>query len=161
MSGKLRVGVVGAGWWAVANHLPILKSRPDVELLAVCRLGRAELANVQSTFGIPYAAEDFAAMPNEAAMDALVVASPHNLHGAHTIAALAKGIHVLVEKPMTVDAAEARAIAPSLAKRAVTSSFPMVGTSSRISQKRALSSRAGASAVSGTSARRWLHRSAI
>ena len=110
MSGKLRVGVVGAGWWAVANHLPILKSRPDVELIAVCRLGRAELAKVQSTFGIPYATEDFAAMLNEAAMDALVVASPHNLHGAHAIAALVKGIHVLVEKPMTVDAAEARAI---------------------------------------------------
>ena len=54
MSGKLRVGVVGAGWWAVANHLPVLKSRSDVDLVAVCRLGRAELAKVQSVFGIPY-----------------------------------------------------------------------------------------------------------
>jgi predicted dehydrogenase len=48
-------------------------------------------------------------------MDALVVASPHRLHGAHAIAALEKGIHVLIEKPMTVSAAEARAIA-SLAR---------------------------------------------
>lgn len=116
MSGKLRVGVVGAGWWAVANHLPILNSRPEVDLVAVCRLGRAELAKVQSTFGIPYGAEDFAAMLNEAPMDALVVASPHSLHGAHAIAALEKGIHVLIEKPMTVRAAEARAIA-ALASR--------------------------------------------
>jgi predicted dehydrogenase len=111
MSGKLRVGVVGAGWWAVANHMPILKSRPDVELVAVCRLGRAELAKVQSAFDIPYGAEDFAAMLNEVPMDALVVASPHNLHGAHAIAAMEKGLHILVEKPMTVSAAEARAIA--------------------------------------------------
>ena len=55
MSGKLRVGVVGAGWWAVANHMPILKSRSDVELVAVCRLGQAELRKVQTTFDIPYA----------------------------------------------------------------------------------------------------------
>ena len=111
MSGKLRVGVVGAGWWAVANHLPVLKSRSDVDLVAVCRLGRAELAKVQSVFGIPYGTEDFAAMLDEAPMDALVVASPHNLHGAHAIAALERGLHVLIEKPMTVSAAEARAIA--------------------------------------------------
>ena len=111
MSGKLRVGVVGAGWWAVANHMPILKARPDVELVAVCRLGRPELAKVQATFGIPYGSEDFAAMLNEAPMDALVVASPHSLHGAHAIAALERGIHVLIEKPMTVSASEARAIA--------------------------------------------------
>ncbi len=115
MSGKLRVGVAGAGWWAVANHMPILKARPDVELVAVCRLGAAELAKVQATFGIPYGSQDFAAMLAEAPMDALVVASPHDLHGAHAIAALEKGIHVLIEKPMTVSAAEARAIA-SLAR---------------------------------------------
>jgi predicted dehydrogenase len=54
VSGKLRVGVVGAGWWAVANHLPLLKARPDVEqLTAVCRLGAAELARVQAMFDIP------------------------------------------------------------------------------------------------------------
>ncbi len=54
MSAKLRVGVVGAGWWAVANHMPILKARSDVELVAVCRLGLAELRKVQAAFGIPY-----------------------------------------------------------------------------------------------------------
>ena len=111
MSGKLRVGVAGAGWWAVANHMPILKARPDVELVAVCRLGAAELAKVQATFGIPYGSQDFAAMLAETPMDALVVASPHDLHGVHAIAALEKGIHVLIEKPMTVSASEARAIA--------------------------------------------------
>jgi predicted dehydrogenase len=116
VGGKLRIGVVGAGWWAVSNHIPILKSRPDVELVAVCRVGRAELAKVQSTFDIPYGTEDYAAMLDEAPMEALVVASPHDLHGAHAIAALEKGLHVLVEKPMTVSATEARAIA-ELARR--------------------------------------------
>ena len=111
MNEKLRIGVVGAGWWAVANHMPILKSRSDVDLVAVCRLGKSELAKVQATFGIPYGAEDFDAMLAEAAMDELVVASPHSLHGAHAIAALEKGLHVLIEKPMTVSAAQARILA--------------------------------------------------
>ena len=111
MSHKLHVGVVGAGWWAAANHLPILRSRPDVEVVSVCRLGRTELAKVQSAFKIDYGTEDFAAMLDEVAMEALVVASPHNLHGPHAIAALKRRIHVLVEKPMAVTTADAREIA--------------------------------------------------
>ena len=111
MGQKLRVGVVGAGWWAAANHLPILRSRPDVELVSVCRLGRAELTKVQSAFDIDYGTEDFATMLDEVEMEALVVATPHNLHGPHAIAALKRGINVLVEKPMAVNAADARTIA--------------------------------------------------
>ena len=41
---KARIGFIGTGWWATANHLPILKQRSDeqgdVELSAVCRLGK-------------------------------------------------------------------------------------------------------------------------
>lgn len=113
---RLRVGLVGAGWWGVANHLPILKSRADVELTAVCRLGAAELAKVQKAFDIPFGTQDFGAMLDQAPMDALVVASPHRLHGEHAIAALQRGLHVLVEKPMATSLAEARAIA-DLARR--------------------------------------------
>jgi predicted dehydrogenase len=108
---KLRVGIVGAGWWAAANHLPILRSRPDVELVSVCRLGRDELTKVQSAFDIDYGTEDFATMLDEVEMEALVVASPHNLHGPHAIAALERGINVLIEKPMAVNAGDARTIA--------------------------------------------------
>ncbi len=41
---KARVGFIGAGWWATSNHMPILAARDDVELVAVCRLGKLELA---------------------------------------------------------------------------------------------------------------------
>jgi len=107
---KLRIGIVGVGWWAAANHLPILKARDDVELVGVCRLGADELRRVQQQFGIPYGTESFDALLDTVKMDALVVASPHRLHGAQTLKALERDLHVLVEKPMTVDAAEARAI---------------------------------------------------
>ena len=40
---KARIGFIGAGWWATANHMAELAKRPDVDLTAVCRLGKAEL----------------------------------------------------------------------------------------------------------------------
>lgn len=117
MENKVRIGVVGAGWWAVSNHLPLLKARRDVELTGVCRLGKAELAEVQERFDIPYGTEDFDTLLAECPMDALIVATPHKLHGPQTLAALRKGLHVLVEKPMATDATEAREIVTESQKR--------------------------------------------
>jgi len=110
MSGKARIGVIGAGWWAVVNHIPVLKSLPDCEVVAVNRLGAAELKAVQEKFGIAQGFEDYRAMLDTVPMDAVVVSSPHVVHFEHARAALEKGCHVLVEKPLTTSAADARAL---------------------------------------------------
>ena len=110
MTHKARIGVIGAGWWAALNHLPVLKASADCEIVAVNRLGAAELAGVQRAFGVPQGFEDYRAMLEAVPMDGVVIASPHGLHFEHAVAALAKGCHVLVEKPMTTDAADARAL---------------------------------------------------
>jgi predicted dehydrogenase len=102
----IRVSVIGAGWYAAQNHIPVLKARADVLLDGVCRLGANELARVQNHFGFPFASEDFRAVLARKP-DAVVVASPHHLHYPHVAAALETGAHVLCEKPMTVDPAEA------------------------------------------------------
>ena len=41
MSRKARIGVIGAGWWAAVNHLPVLKANKDCEIVAINRLGAA------------------------------------------------------------------------------------------------------------------------
>jgi predicted dehydrogenase len=105
---KVRVGFIGAGWWATANHMPLLRGRDDVELTAVCRLGRDELERVQSHFGFRHAYEDYRAMLDELELDAVFVASPHTLHFEHASAALNRGLHVLCEKPMCTRADQAR-----------------------------------------------------
>lgn len=107
---KLRVGVIGAGSWCVANHLPILASRSDVELVAVARPGQGELAKVRDAFGFTHAFEDPLEMLEAVALDAVVIASPHFLHAEHAAAALAKGCHVMVEKPMATTTADAERI---------------------------------------------------
>ena len=105
---KARIGIIGAGWWAVANHIPVLQKIPDCEIVAVNRLGAAELKKVQETFGIERGFEDFRAMLEAVPVDGVVISSPHTLHHEHASAALAKGCHVLVEKPMTTTASDAR-----------------------------------------------------
>jgi predicted dehydrogenase len=110
MSARVRVGFIGAGWWATANHMPILAGREDVELAAVCRLGAAELERVRRHFGFGFATEDYRALLRQP-LDAVVVTSPHTRHAEHTLAALEAGLHVMVEKPLATRAAEARRIA--------------------------------------------------
>lgn len=112
-----RIGVIGAGWWATANHIPILKSRSDVELRAVCRLGPDELQQVKQQFGFSYATEDYRALLNEVELDGVIVASPHTLHYEHARAALERGLHVMCEKPMCTRAADARDLVRLAAER--------------------------------------------
>jgi predicted dehydrogenase len=105
---KMRIAVIGAGWWAAENHIPVLKSRPDVEVTGVCRLGSAELSRVQEKFGIPFGTEDYRELLAHDKPDGVIVSSPHNLHYEHAAAALEAGVHVLCEKPMVLHGFEAR-----------------------------------------------------
>jgi predicted dehydrogenase len=106
IDGKVRVAVIGAGWYAAQNHIPVLARRDDVVLDGVSRLGPADLARVKDHFGFAFASEDFREVLARRP-DAVVVASPHHLHYEHVAAALDQGAHVLCEKPMTLDPAEA------------------------------------------------------
>ncbi len=107
-----RIGFIGTGWWATANHLPLLKKREeckgDVKLVAVCRLGAHELSQVQNAFNVPYGTEDYRRMLDEVELDGVVIASPHTLHFTHARAVLEKGVHVMVEKPMCTNSTDAQ-----------------------------------------------------
>lgn len=104
---RLRLGVIGAGSWAIASHLPNLATRRDeVEFVAVARHGAELLAKVKQDFGFEIASEDYGDVLN-AGVDICVVASPSGLHHEHAKAAMEAGAHVLVEKPFTIDPAQA------------------------------------------------------
>lgn len=110
MSGRVRLGVIGAGAWAATNHIPVLAARDEVELVAACRPGTNELAALQRRFGFAYVTEDYRELL-EHRLDAVVVASPPSFHYEHVAAALATGAHVLCEKPFTVEPQHAWALA--------------------------------------------------
>lgn len=107
---KLRLGFIGAGWWAAEYQMPWFAARDDVALVSVCRLGRDKLALVRDRFGFAHATEDYDELLQQE-LDAVVVASPHVLHYEHARAALEVGFHVMVEKPMCTRARDAHALA--------------------------------------------------
>lgn len=102
----IRFGVIGAGSWAISSHLPNVARHDDVEFVAVARHGSEALERVRSSFGFAHASEDYRDVLAHG-VDVVLVASPSGLHHEHVLAALESGAHVLVEKPVTVDAAQA------------------------------------------------------
>ena len=99
---RVRVGIIGAGSWAIANHVPILAARDDVDLVSAVRTNREALALLQDRFGFEHVSDDY----REALaldLDAVVVAGPAALHHEHVKAALEAGADVLCEKPFTID----------------------------------------------------------
>jgi predicted dehydrogenase len=103
---KVRLGFIGAGWWATANHAEVLRGRDDVLFTAVCARTSKTLARAQQQFGFAFATTDYRELLAQP-LDAVVVSTPHVLHYPHAKAALEAGYHVMVEKPMTLRAAEA------------------------------------------------------
>jgi predicted dehydrogenase len=104
-----RVVAIGTSWAAQAP-LPALSSHAGVELAAICsaRIARAEEA--AEKFGAAAAYDDFASMIERESADIVYVGGPVGLHAPMIRSALAAGAHVISEKPLAVDAAEADAL---------------------------------------------------
>jgi predicted dehydrogenase len=103
---KLRLGVIGAGSWALASHLPNFAARDEVEFVGVARRGRELLDKVRDDYGFRVASEDYRDVL-EAGVDICLVSSPTGLHHEHAKAAMEAGAHVLVEKPFTISSRDA------------------------------------------------------
>ncbi|MBV9850421.1 MAG: Gfo/Idh/MocA family oxidoreductase [Armatimonadetes bacterium] len=104
----LRVGVIGAGAFASRRHLPALQNDPRVSLTAACRRDPGALARVADHFGIPERFNDWREMLGRADLDGVLIATPHDQHALQARAALERGLHVLLEKPMALTVAEAQ-----------------------------------------------------
>jgi predicted dehydrogenase len=101
----VRVGLIGAGNWAEYNHIPTLKRRNDVEILGLATPSQTSRDRVTANFNIPWATPDYRELL-KLPLQAVIISSPHGFHYEQAKAALAANLHVLVEKPMTLRAAE-------------------------------------------------------
>jgi predicted dehydrogenase len=104
---RIKCGVLGAGWWATYAHIPAILQNPYADLLALQKRDRDEALRVAGHFGAPFACTTTEELLSVPGLDAVVVASSPNMHYAQAKAALQSGKHVLIEKPMTITAAEA------------------------------------------------------
>jgi predicted dehydrogenase len=105
--GKLRLGVIGAGSWTVASHLPTMAAhRDEVDFAIVNRRDPDLLERIRDRFGFARSTTDWHDVIAESP-DIIIVASPVALHHEQAKAALEAGAHVLCEKPFTIDPADA------------------------------------------------------
>lgn len=110
MARPLRIGIIGAGAFASRRHLPELVSSPDVTVVAACRRDRDALDTVADHFAIPRRFAEWREMLDRVEMDAVVIATPHDQHSTQAAAALERGLHILLEKPMALTVEEARSL---------------------------------------------------
>jgi UDP-N-acetylglucosamine 3-dehydrogenase len=102
---QLRIGLAGLGSMG-RNHLRLLGGRPDIRLAAVADPVTAVLANATDQTNAQGFVEPLA-MIDEVDLDAVVIAAPTTAHVPLALAALERGIAVLVEKPLAATIDEA------------------------------------------------------
>jgi len=88
--------------------LPSFRSYPAVEIVAICGRTQDRANQLAGEYGIAQVYGDYRAMLDQAGLDAVVVATPDDLHYPMTMDALDAGLHVLCEKPLALNARQAR-----------------------------------------------------
>lgn len=104
----LRIGIAGLGI-AARQVLPGFEQVEGVELGAVSDVRPEEVEQWRKTFNVE-GFSDVADMCKHAAIDAVWVATPNNMHAEHAILAAENGKHVICEKPMAVSLEQADAM---------------------------------------------------
>ena len=112
---KLRIGVVGLGMGQA--HINGYKEHPDAEVVAIADVDKVRLEKSAKEQGIAKYYTDALEMFKKEKLDIVSIAVPNKFHKPLTIAALESGAHVLCEKPMAMNAAEAEEMLAA-AKRA-------------------------------------------
>jgi len=100
---RVRIGVVGTGWWATQFHLPALLSNPWAEVTALADPSSDRLERGVRHFGIKKAYIDAQDLFASGLVDAVVIATPHATHYSLVKAALEQNLHVLCEKPFVLE----------------------------------------------------------
>jgi predicted dehydrogenase len=107
MEKKIGIGIIGAGF-AETTQIPGFKNCEDARIVAIASHHREHAEEVARKFEIPNVESDWQALVARDDVDLVSVVTPVFLHCEMTLAALDRGKAVLCEKPMAMNAGEAR-----------------------------------------------------
>ncbi|MFH5800747.1 Gfo/Idh/MocA family protein [Haladaptatus sp. CMAA 1911] len=106
-----QIGIVGTG--GLGGILGEQFNRlPSAEVSAIADIDPAALSKTATRLAVPETSlyEDYERMLDDESLDAVLIVTPNGLHYEQTVAALDRGLHVLCEKPLTIDLADAKAL---------------------------------------------------
>ena len=107
---KIRIGVAGAAGAFGTKHLEALSQIESCDITTVMTTKKEQAAEVAQTFGASHSFDNFDDFITSDAHDAVILATPTQMHAEQTIKALQAGKHVLVEIPMADSLADAEAM---------------------------------------------------
>jgi predicted dehydrogenase len=110
VSGKPAIGVAGAGNFAMSVLLPAFHAAGARMATVVSEKG-VTAAHAAKKFGFESVSTNFESILSDPTVDAVVIATRHDLHAEMAVAALRAGKHVFVEKPLALDGKQLESIA--------------------------------------------------
>jgi predicted dehydrogenase len=122
---KVKCAVLGAGWWGTTAHVPALKAYPHADLIGVQHHDADTARRVAADFEVPHGVTTAEELLDLDGLQAVVISSVPKLHIAQATAALERGLHVLVEKPLCPHGADGYRLAELASERGL---HAMVGT---------------------------------
>ena len=107
---KLKVGIIGCGGIANGKHMPSLAKVAEAEMVAFCDIIEDKAKAAATKYGTPDAKvyTDYKELLKDKSIDVVHVCTPNRSHSFITVDALHAGKHVMCEKPMAINSAEAK-----------------------------------------------------
>jgi predicted dehydrogenase len=110
-AGAVRIALVGAGGFAKGVHLPNLQALGGLcHLQAVISRSGDNAVATARRWGARYSGTEYQQVLDDPEVDAIIIATRHDLHAKMTLEALRAGKHVLLEKPLALSTSELDAI---------------------------------------------------
>lgn len=110
MARSIKVGIIGCGGIANGKHMPALKKVADCEMVAFCDIIPERAEKAAKEYGTPDAKVyvDYKELLKDPQIEVVHVCTPNRSHSFITVDALHAGKHVMCEKPMAINSAEAK-----------------------------------------------------
>ncbi|GGD59726.1 Gfo/Idh/MocA family protein [Paenibacillus nasutitermitis] len=106
MNENIRIGLIGASWFADLWFLPVLTRHPHVTVAAICSKNGESARQMAAKYGIAAAYTSAEEMMDAERLDGICIITPNDLHHPIVMEALQRGLHVLCEKPLAIDSDE-------------------------------------------------------
>ena len=119
---KKRVGLIGTGWYGKCDLLRLIQVAP-VDVVSLCDVDKRMLSDAadivasrQLSKKKPRTYSDYREMLKEKDLDVVLIATPDHWHALPMIAAVESGADIYVQKPISIDVTEGRAMVAAARK---------------------------------------------
>jgi predicted dehydrogenase/threonine dehydrogenase-like Zn-dependent dehydrogenase len=116
LSSTVKMGVLGAGLYANATLLPVLKNNKDFELVGIASSGGLHAQHSGKKFGFQYATSSEDEIINDPNINTVAILTWHDSHAELVVKALKAGKHVFVEKPLAINSDQLSVVSRQLLK---------------------------------------------